>query len=454
MCKEVNIGRRHAHSLRGRQRMVKWVAVCYLSWILKSVLGANMKEVFSHHFANDHGRREKLWENCLFVFDTNVLSGIYRRSEEARDAQYKMMVALGDRLWVPHRVIYEFLDNRAKIVHDQAQLYATSANELKSMLASFEVVTRHPFLSSDVYREFNAASQKVLDDLELSRKFHDGRITNDDVKERLAEILAGKVGSSFSEERLVDIVKEGELRYAQNIPPGFEDRGKHKGSSVIEEIRRRYGDLIIWYQIIEKAKAEQRPVILVTGDQKPDWWAEQSGKTLGPHPVLLEEFKKLTNQDFYLYSYHGFLDFANKYLDQKTSASVIQEVRDSALLDAVEFEAETHPDEGSVVGASFRSPDRDGRDDFYSKDFEILSSEEYRALVEEEFRLTDMISQVEKSKITRNRILSMANSQNLSSSSVKVLKRDISIMDEKLRVLHEELGFIKARIFSLRVNKI
>lgn len=295
-----------------------------------------MRKAFPQHFATDQSRREKLWENCLFVFDTNVLAGIYRRSDEARDAQYKLMVELGDRLWVPHRVIYEFLDNRAKIVQEQSQLYSECIGSLKEILASFEVPTRHPFLSTAVFAEFSAVSNKVIMELEEYKEFHSGRITNDDVKLKLAEIFEGKVGEPFSEERLIGIVKEGEARYEQKIPPGFEDKGKHKGSVIQEEIRKRYGDLIIWHQVIEKAKLEQRPVIMITGDQKPDWWAEQSGKTLGPHPGLIEEFNRETGQDFYLYSYHNFLDLANQYLNQQTSESVIEEIRESALMDSVE----------------------------------------------------------------------------------------------------------------------
>lgn len=340
-----------------------------------------MRDVFSQHFATDPDRREKLWENCLFVFDTNVLTGIYRRSEEARDAQYKLMRGLGDRLWIPHRVIYEFLDNRAKIVHDQAQLYVASINELQGMLSGFEAVTKHPFLSAKVYQEFNSVSQKVLAELEGSREFHDARITNDDVKDVLAEILAGKVGSAFTEERLAEIVKDGEQRYAQNIPPGFEDKGKHKGSTITEEIRKRYGDLIIWYQVIEKAKAEQRPVILVTGDQKSDWWAEQSGKKLGPLPELIEEFNALSGQDFYLYSYHGFLDFANQYLDQKTSEAVIEEVRESALLDAANVvdDAGAPVDTSVVIGAGALKKWRE----FLKSDYGFVSNPRYRALHQE-----------------------------------------------------------------------
>jgi len=406
-----------------------------------------MREAFSQHFAADQDRREKLWGNCLFVFDTNVLTGIYRRSEEAREAQYKLMVELGDRLWVPHRVIYEYLDNRAKIVHDQAQLYASSIGELQNMLASFENSTRHPFLSAAAY-EFRLVSEKVLVELGESREFHDSRITDDDVKLKLAEIFDGKVGAPFSEERIAEIVKDGEARYAQNIPPGFEDRGKHKGSTITEEITKRYGDLIIWYQVIEKAKAEQRPVILVTGDQKPDWWAEQSGKKLGPHPSLIKEFSTLSGQDFYLYTYHGFLDFANKYLDQKTSESVIEEVRESALLDAEALDDSAYESSEEMSSTSFLSVGEDGRERFYNKDFSLFANEELRALVLEETRLSQEIHDVERRRAGRKKLLAVAasDSSRVSDGAKKRLEKDLILLTTNLKMLQRQLSIVRHKL--------
>jgi hypothetical protein len=414
-----------------------------------------MREVFSQHFATDPDRREKLWENCLFVFDTNVLTGIYRRSEEARDAQYKLMRALGDRLWIPHRVIYEFLDNRAKIVHDQAQLYAASINELQGMLSGFEVVTKHPFLSAEVYREFNLVSQKVLAELEASREFHDGRITNDDVKDVLAEILVGKVGFAFAEDRLAEIVKEGEQRYAQNVPPGFEDKGKHKGSTITEEIRKRYGDLIIWYQVIEKAKAEQRPVILVTGDQKPDWWAEQSGKKMGPLPALIEEFKSLSGQDFYLYSYHGFLDFANKHLDQKTSESVIEEVRESALMDAEASEEQAYKKIDETIGSEVFHTIFDDNGRFYSADYVPPSHDEYRVLIEEEVKIIAMVNELECKVDEHKSALksSLRGKSRLSAAAMSGFISELNMTTSKLAVMRRQLNVVRRQLQNLRMEK-
>ncbi|WP_122604119.1 PIN-like domain-containing protein [Pseudomonas viridiflava] len=409
-----------------------------------------MREAFSQHFATDQDRREKLWENCLFVFDTNVLVGIYRRSEEARDAQYKMMVELGERLWIPHRVIYEFLDNRAKIVHEQSQLYADSISELRGMLSSFEIVTKHPFLSVSVYEEFNKVSQKVLDELEQNRMFHEGRITNDDVKLRLADIFEGKVGLPFSEEKLIDIVKGGEVRYAQNIPPGFEDRTKHKGSTITEEVRKRYGDLIIWYQIIDKAKAEQRPVILVTGDQKPDWWAEQSGKKLGPHPSLINEFKVLSGQDFYLYSYHSFLDLANKYLDQKTSAAVIEEVRESALMESEPSEGDESAEEQEVYDVGGALIDSQG-ERFCSSDLEIYTNPRSRALISEEIDLQQRIHEVERKIKSNNTVLRAMDLGAKSSGGTYIrLKKSLEESKTLLKLYKSRLNFVRVELLRYR----
>lgn len=296
-----------------------------------------MKDIFSSHFTADDQRREKLWKNCIFVFDTNVLTSVYKRSDDARDALYKVISSLQDRLWIPHQVIHELLDNRASIAHQQAGLYSAAINDLNAVLENFESSKKHPFLPTALHEEFIEVSARVVRELENKRKFHDARMTDDDIKSELAEMLNGKVGSGYSDEKLKAIVKEGEFRYANKIPPGFEDIVKHKGSTVFSEVCKRYGDLIIWKQVIEKAKELKKPVILVTGEQKDDWWDRHGGKTIGPLPRLIEEFTMEVGEDFFLYSHHQFLDLANTYLEQTTSTEVIDEVRQAALYDSLKL---------------------------------------------------------------------------------------------------------------------
>lgn len=292
-----------------------------------------MKDIFSSHFTADEGRRNKLWQNCFFVFDTNVLTSIYKRSDDAKDALLKIIISLGDRLWIPHQVIYELLDNRASIVHKQSEIYAATVKDFKSMLGQFKSPISHPFLSEDLYGEFLGVSDKVIAELESKQEFYTDRITNDDIKSAFFDLLTGKVGEPFTDEQIKSIIKEGESRYANNIPPGFKDVNKHKDSVVFSDVRKRYGDLIIWKQIIHKAKAVGKPVIFVTGEQKEDWWERCGGKTIGPLPRLIDEFTEETKQDFFIFSHYQFLSLANIYLEQTTSSAVIDEVRDSSIAD-------------------------------------------------------------------------------------------------------------------------
>lgn len=290
-----------------------------------------MKTLFPSHFASDPSRIITLWSECIFVFDTNVLTGMYKYSDETRDALYQVIESLGERLWIPYQVILEYLDNRAKIVHDQSKLYTSAIEKLENFKAELESPTRHPFVLSDIYEEFCTSTEKVLEDLRSRRALHEGRIANDDIKARLAELLDGKIGPKYSAEALAALSREGDIRYSQKIPPGFEDRDKHKGSTLTKEVNKRYGDLIFWKQILDKSKETSTSVILVTGERKEDWWSICGGKTIGPLPELMDEFSEITGKDFYIYSTHSFLKLANDYLHQHTSTAAVEEVRDSFI---------------------------------------------------------------------------------------------------------------------------
>jgi PIN like domain len=113
------------------------------------------------------------------------------------------------------------------------------------------------------------------------------------------------VGAKPTEERLAAIRKEGEERYAKKIPPGYEDAKKGSNGSA-----DKFGDLIIWKEMIDKAKADKRPIIFVTDDGKSDWWHIHHGKKIGPHPYLVEEFLAATSEQFHIYELPQFLRYS------------------------------------------------------------------------------------------------------------------------------------------------
>lgn len=82
----------------------------------------------------------------------------------------------------------------------------------------------------------------------------------------------------------INLIKEGEIRYKYNIPPGYKD-GKKSDIS-------KFGDLFIWKEIIEFSKSQQhKTIIFITNDLKEDWWQlDKNNKTLKINPLLKREF--------------------------------------------------------------------------------------------------------------------------------------------------------------------
>jgi hypothetical protein len=121
---------------------------------------------------------------------------------------------------------------------------------------------------------------------------------------RLTELLMGRVGDRWPAERLNSLRKEGEDRYSKKIPPGYKDAKKDAGEY------DKFGDLIIWKDMIAKAKADKRPVVFISDDAKEDWWWTYRGRKLGPRPELVDEFRVCSDQDFHIYEFTQFLRIA------------------------------------------------------------------------------------------------------------------------------------------------
>ena len=82
---------------------------------------------------------------------------------------------------------------------------------------------------------------------------------------------------------------------------------------------------------MEKAKAVEKPIIVVTDDVKDDWWQEFHGAKVGPRPELVEEMLEYACQRFYLYTLSQFLDYASAFLKRKVDKIAIEEMKSDEL---------------------------------------------------------------------------------------------------------------------------
>jgi hypothetical protein len=290
-----------------------------------------MRKTFLGYYRPTDGEFRRLWDKCLFVLDANVLLNLYRYSEETRKRLIDILQRIEDRLWVPHQAALEYQRNRLEVISAQREAYTQiehllvdTQKKLDNQLKSYK---RHPLINATkLFGSINDAFIGQIDELREIRQKHPDLVDRDDVREILTKLLAGKVGLPYSEERLKEICKEGEDRYAKSRPPGYKDAKSKEGERV-------FGDLVLWYQVIDKASAEKVPVIIVTDDVKEDWWWRHEGRIIGPNPELVEEVRNKANVGFYMYVSDKFMEYARDYLKQNVDQTAIDEIREVRRLD-------------------------------------------------------------------------------------------------------------------------
>lgn len=284
-----------------------------------------MKKTFPGYYRPDDDEFEKLWKDSLFVFDTNILLNLYRYSQETSNQFIELLSEISDRIWIPHQVAYEYQKDRLGVIAAEEKSYDDLINlidkthkDLESRLLS----KRHPYLkdADEQMKELVEIFDKIKSQLKEKRKEYVLLNEHDIIRDKLTSLFEGKVGVAYSDQKSEEICKKGKKRYDRKIPPGYMDPDKREPEM--------YGDLILWFQAIDKAKAENRPIILITDEKKGDWWLISKGEIVGPRPELIQEMLTEAKFPFYMYRADPFMENAQKYLQKEINQQAIDEVKE------------------------------------------------------------------------------------------------------------------------------
>ncbi len=258
----------------------------------------------------------------------------------------------------------------------------------------------------------------------------------DDIRDEFDKLFEGRIGPPPGTQGDVEaLCKGGEERFKQKIPPGYMDaeksktpeEGKFSHRGLVYE--RRYGDLMLWRQLLAFAKDNKKAtVMLITGDQKDDWWWREKGRTFGPKQDLVDEIHTFAGvETFWMYTPEMFLNSARDYTSVNVSQSSLdqlKEIRQDVLLSNL---------------PSPQQSDELGTDSIRRLDPELLSSVQ-RWLIETQTVLTRPFSQGSPTLIGSNSAglvgyqIFDARGKNPSSLDVQLLGSTIKLISAKRRL--------------------
>ncbi len=302
-----------------------------------------MEDIY-HKYYLDQNRILEIVKSGRIVFDTSALLDIYYYSESTQSyITDSIFSTFSERLWIPAQVWFEFLKNKEEVLQKPINLYnniltagkkegggylskicsaaeVLGEEELKEIQRQFQTLResvsdekKHPNIPDFNFSEFDSTIQKIKHDIELFRTSVDTFIESlsKKIKQRTEDVRSVtdivhpsvekffSVGQEYSFDTLMELLREGTVRYSEEIPPGYKDA---KGKIGLQ----KYGDLIAWKQILDESKNDQRDVLLVINDVKEDWWDKEAS---APRLELMKEFLSYTNRSFWSCTFSTFLHY-------------------------------------------------------------------------------------------------------------------------------------------------
>jgi PIN domain-containing protein len=263
-----------------------------------------MRDMFPGWTPPDEETLDRYWQQATVAVDASVLLDLYRFSSEARSNLLEVLHSFGERLWVPHQVAYEFHRNRFGVLLAQREAEDALLGELGEI--RHDINEQLSKRLRGVGRRDVAPLRKAIEDgfsglreklQEVEKAHTEGlgdSIRDDPIYEEVVELCGHRIGRAFEGERLKEVLADAEERLKNEIPPGYMDAEKDGDG--------RFGDMILWHQLCDRARETNKPVILVADDQKADWVWEVRGKVLGPRPELVAEMREKADVGFHLYT--------------------------------------------------------------------------------------------------------------------------------------------------------
>lgn len=259
--------------------------------------------------------------NNLIVLDTNFLLDVIRMPTKIARKYIETLKKVEDNIYIPYLVALEFNFKKSDIkkgrqakIRNYKSNVEKSIKDLKNTIKNHELVTveesKEEF-SSKLIENTEKFEEKILAMLETEVSTS---ITKGETKiyNELIDIIENRIGDKYEQEWIDSVESEGKKRYEDKIPPGFDDIKKDNTS---EQTRRydgltyetKFGDLIIWKDIIEHSKDTANKgskVIFITDDGratgKNDLLYKVHNLTVGPHISLMNELQTKAKKELYI----------------------------------------------------------------------------------------------------------------------------------------------------------
>ena len=290
-----------------------------------------MRKLFPGYYEPTPDEIKRAWAEGIFSFDTNMLLNIYRYSDHSRKTFFRVLEMLRGRIMITHQAALEFhrnrrvaIENREGRIKELRDLIIDLDQRAKNGKKKHE--SRRAFYDVDIANIFDPVIESLREAKTKASQIKNSVKVNpskesDDIQDELFKHIKEHIGKPFP--KMESVYGRAIKRHSLKIPPGYEDSSKKDFTE--------YGDTIIWFQLLDFARSNDKPLIFVTDDAKPDWW-DKSENRPRPFPELVNEMRSVSKNTFLMYNGEQFFATAQKEMpDAQIDKKVIEEAENVRL---------------------------------------------------------------------------------------------------------------------------
>lgn len=266
------------------------------------------------------------YSEVRIVIDTNVLLDLVRYPIYISKNILEIFNKCIDLLWIPNQVLNEYETNKNKVFGDYKKKYKSFQNNLLNCAGKFEKDIKTILDSGNRYNyhKLEDLETSISQSIELLRnniinykenigtEFSLTQEKNPEIIQEIENLVQEivekqQIGKKLKIQEEISLIKEGEIRYKYNIPPGYRDIKKSDIS--------KFGDLFVWKEIIEFSKNQPyKTIFFITNDLKEDWWQlDKNNNVVKINSSLEREFNENCKESHIeFFSLDGFYKLASQ----------------------------------------------------------------------------------------------------------------------------------------------
>lgn len=262
---------------------------------------------------------------AMISIDANVMLGLYRYPDEFSAALLEALDSMVARVFVTHQALVEFWRNRTSALADRSRAKAEIEKRLghceRSVTDAIETWAKQTTLDES---DLQQARILVTREFEVLRKLvadtHRDDVESypspgmDPIVRALEGLLDRRAGPPLTATEYDAAVAEGGRRHAKGEPPGYKEKTSEK-EHLPEGVS---GDYLVWSQSLAEAKRRGSDLLIITGDEKEDWYWRSKETIIGPRTELAKEFWDATGKRLYLLTP---IEFLRRYQAQGGNVS-------------------------------------------------------------------------------------------------------------------------------------